>query len=420
VRTIARKGWCPGVLRPMESGDGYLVRLRFVNGVVSFALANEIAALSEQFGNGLIDLSARANLQMRGVTAGHLESLWARLAEIGLLDADPNAEAVRNVISSPLAGFDDSAVLDTRPVVVALEGRLTHEQALRALPAKFGFVVDGGGVLALTGIDADVGFRALRTSDGPRFSVHLNGAPAGAILPADVPDCASAIIHAFLALRADERRMGALIKRIGAAAIAQRVGLNGHVAISGSPPPVEKRDFLGVRALGARSFVGAAIAFGQLRAQNLRQLGERAKARGAAELRLTPWRAVLAPGLEAGRARALADELANTGFILDGDDPLLVLAACSGKPACASACADVRSTALSLVPSLARYRGTLHVSGCRKGCAHNARAPLTLVASPGGYDLVKDGFARDEPSVRGLTIQMLATYLGPQGKGNAV
>jgi precorrin-3B synthase len=412
VTEILRKGWCPGSLRPMETGDGYLVRLRLTNGVLFFERAAEIAALSEGFGNGLIDLSARANLQLRGVPKAKLQRLWERLDELGLLDADAASEAVRNVVPSPLAGYDDSAELDARPIVAALEARLTSEKALHPLPPKFGFLVDGGGVLPLTGVDVDVRFEAFMSKAGPRLAVRLGGVAAGAIDPVRAADAASAIAHAFIALRgAEERRMGALVKRVGVATIARHAGIEDCAAIPSPPARVERRVFLGVHALGAGAFIGAAVVFGRMRAGDLSLLAERAEAHGAAELRLTAWRAVLAPGLAPNAAQALDADLAAAGFILDGADPRLALAACPGKPACASAFADVRATALSLAPFLKSFEGVLHVSGCAKGCALHAPAPITLVATPDGYDLVRNGFARDEPAHRGLHIEALVGYL---------
>ena len=61
------KGWCPGALRPMASGDGLVVRIRPHGGRLSAAQAAGIAAAALAHGNGEIDLSARANLQLRGI-----------------------------------------------------------------------------------------------------------------------------------------------------------------------------------------------------------------------------------------------------------------------------------------------------------------------------------------------------------------
>ena len=104
-RPDLRKGWCPGALRPMMARDGLLVRLKITSGIVSAALALAVADLAERHGNGLIDLSARANLQLRGVTEESLPALLDGLDALGLLDADARSEAVRNVLSSPLAGL---------------------------------------------------------------------------------------------------------------------------------------------------------------------------------------------------------------------------------------------------------------------------------------------------------------------------
>ena len=79
----AAQGWCPGVLRPMESGDGLVVRLKLTGGIVPFDLAIRIADWSRCFGNGEIDLTARANLQIRGVTKTTLPGLQGAIAEAG-------------------------------------------------------------------------------------------------------------------------------------------------------------------------------------------------------------------------------------------------------------------------------------------------------------------------------------------------
>ena len=75
VNAPAIKGWCPGVLSPMESGDGLIVRLKLTGGIVPLDLAGQIAQWSRRWGNGQIDLTGRANLQLRGVTSENLPDL---------------------------------------------------------------------------------------------------------------------------------------------------------------------------------------------------------------------------------------------------------------------------------------------------------------------------------------------------------
>ena len=112
-----------------------------------------------------------------------LPALQAELAALGLLDSDPRAEAVRNVVPSPLAGFDPTALIDARPLVEALDALLIREKALHDLPPKFGFSVDGRGVLPLRGVETDIGFAAFLDDEGPRLRVALGGIVVGSITP---------------------------------------------------------------------------------------------------------------------------------------------------------------------------------------------------------------------------------------------
>ena len=61
------QGWCPGAHRPMMSGDGLVVRVRPRLARLSAAQTLGLCDLALRFGNGTIDLTNRANLQLRGV-----------------------------------------------------------------------------------------------------------------------------------------------------------------------------------------------------------------------------------------------------------------------------------------------------------------------------------------------------------------
>ncbi|HWK32367.1 MAG TPA: precorrin-3B synthase, partial [Hyphomicrobium sp.] len=159
------RGWCPGALRPMESGDGLIVRLRPRAGAFRCTEFMAMAELSVRYGNGLIDLTRRANLQLRGITPEGLPGLWNALRALGLLDANAQVESVRNVMVSPLAGCDPDEIIDPRPIARRLERGLADYAELWRLPGKFGFVVDGGGRCSLDGERADIRLRAATMED---------------------------------------------------------------------------------------------------------------------------------------------------------------------------------------------------------------------------------------------------------------
>ena len=123
------KGWCPSAYRPMLSGDGLVVRIRPRCGRLSAAQAHGVADLAARHGNGLIDVTGRANLQIRGVSAAGHESLLGELAQLGLIDADEECEAQRNVLVTPFWNEGD----DTHLLATALEQALAASRL--GLPA---------------------------------------------------------------------------------------------------------------------------------------------------------------------------------------------------------------------------------------------------------------------------------------------
>ncbi len=456
----------------MESGDGLLVRLRISGGIVDIALAQQIARWSRHWGNGQIDLSNRGNLQVRGLAVRHLPALHEALAEYGLLDGSEAGEAVRNVISSPLAGLDPGAVLDVRPMAQSLEHRLVHDAALHALPGKFGFVLDDGGMLGLDEVPADIRFIAVQTNDGPAFDIHLDGAAhdcLGPCHPAAVGDVAAALSDVFLRHRAERgtlvRRMRDMVAAHGAEAIAGDATL-AHAHSPRAARAARPASFLGAHRLGSAGFLGVGLPFGRIMAEDFAELASAAAANGAPALHLTPWRAILAPVPSMLAAQTLSAGLTEDRFVLDPADTRRRIAACSGAPSCARGTTPARGDAVALAAETARavsdqvappstrhgraspghpppaagakMAGTtlprvlgrpaitnwcnvignssntteggvvLHVSGCEKGCAHPGAARVTLVGRDGRYDLVDDGVASDAPTLRNLTLAQAA------------
>jgi precorrin-3B synthase len=403
------KGWCPGALRPMPTGDGLLVRIRLARRRLDPASVAALADCATQFGNGVVEMSSRANLQLRGIGEASLPGLQRHLDELGLIDADADGESVGNILVSPLGDIDPDAIIDVHPIAIALEARLRSEPALRRLPAKFGFLVDAGGASPLGDVEADIRFEALRGEAGPRFAARLAGAEGVAALaaPHEVPDIAARLALAFIegagACIDAPRRMRGLVAQKGAKAIFAAAGLT-PVASPFARRIATPASFLGAHTLGASTCVGASPPLGRLSADQLRTLAQAARRFSARDIRLTPWRAFIVTGLEDRRARKLAAVLGAQGFILDRDDRRLAVVACAGAPACANASRPVQAEALEFAAAIAPGRGlVLHVSGCTKGCARGRAAPFTLVARDLGYDVVLDGRASDRPSYFALS-----------------
>lgn len=364
----------------MPVADGLLVRLRVPGGTLTGPMAAAIADLADRHGNGLVDLSQRANLQIRGVRETSLSALTDALRELGLVNGDPAAERVRNVLCSPTCGLDP-ACTPVRSLARALDAALADSPDLwSTLPAKFSFTLNGGGQAPLADAVGDIRFDALSGSDLFRVAVggdQVSASPLGICAAHAVVDTALALARAYVDLSAGRyHRLGALVAAEGTRKLATSVPL--------APPPADNvlPDLQLNRVLGAHaSWTGVAFPFGGLRAEMLALLAHMAPA-----LRLTPWRALLLEGTAANDPVEIFQPL---GFILAADDPRLALSACSGRGACDSGLTDARGDALALAAVAPRLlaHGHIHVSACAKGCAHPAASPITLTARPDGYDL---------------------------------
>jgi precorrin-3B synthase len=388
--SIEVKGWCPGALRPMLSGDGLIVRIRPFCGAFSLEQARGLAELARRLGNGHIDLTRRANLQLRGLSDEHMPELHAELGKLGLIDPDSETEATRNLMVAPLAGLDPAEKLDVRPIARAIAEGLAGDEYLRALPGKFGLLVDGGGTVSIAAERADI---ALLAIDGG-IALGLD-TPAGTDwLGATSPDMAATV--ALAAARA-------FLEAAGPAKRFRMRGLSAdgraHVRSVLTPMlrPCEVIPLPTERRLGAfGAAVGVAAPFGRLEAEQLDRLSSLAEAAGAAELRLSPWRTLYFGAGDAAAARHAVQAARLVGLIVDVDDPLLRIEACPGAPDCKSSSVDARGDArrLAALAAAAGYDGSIHVSGCAKGCARSAPSELVLVGKAGRYRLVRNATTR--------------------------
>lgn len=368
------KGWCPGALRPMMSGDGMVVRIRPFGGRLRRAQADGIASLAAAHGNGLLDLSSRGNIQIRGVTEASYNPLIEGLRGMGLIDSSAEVESRRNLIITPFWIAGD----DTETIAAELTEALADADA-PVLPGKFGFAVDTGRKPVLQNGSADI---RLECDAGGGYILVAEGMQTGKpVARATAVSEAMALAYWFMENRGDARRMKTLIEE-------------GTVP-SGHFVPRQTGDYLpapGYTPTGA--IVG--LAFGQLRVETLSSL---AKHGG---IRMTPWRLILVES-----ARQLPQI---TGLITDAADPLLRVTACTGAPRCAQAHGETRTVAATLAPQLPAD-GFLHVSGCAKGCAHPRAAPVTVTAQTDGYALIRDGKADDAPERSGLSPDALKDLL---------
>ncbi len=360
----AVRGWCPGAHRPMMAEDGLVMRVRPRFARLAARQVLGLCDLAQRHGSGFIDLTNRANLQIRGVSEDAHGDVLQGLTDLDLLDIDAASESRRNLLVMPFWRAGD---LTHRLCAALLEAM----PRLPALPAKFGFAVDCGAAPMLHAASADI---RLERQDGGVL-LRADGSEGGRVVSeAGAIDALIDLVAWFAEHQSPENRRMARVLRATALPAAWQT----QRARDPVTPPV-----LGPREGGA--LVGAP--FGQVDAG---ALARHVTATEAPAIRVTPWRALLIEGAE------MPDDPA---FLTDPGDPLTRVDACPGAPLCPQASVETRALARALA---GRVTGALHVSGCAKGCARAAAADLTLVGANGRFDIVRKGCASDAPTTCGL------------------
>ena len=387
--TDFRRNACPSLAAPMRTGDGFLARLPPLSRPLSPAELGAIAEAARSHGNGLVEISKRGNLQLRGLASPDATALAADLAAAGL----DLAEGLP-ISSDPLAALS-KGTRDPAPIIAAIHAGLAQSDIGQKLAPKVALVLDLGTPTAPAGVAADLrlAFRGARTHLG------LSGTHASARWIGTVPSdgavaAALAVLGALAGFGPDARLAGSSALKDADKTIAAAVG---DLLPAAAPLAAPDIAAIGPIAGLGQHAGGIAVPFGQADAAALAALARAAADTGITGLAPAPERRLLFCGSAAAVATTLA-AAAELGFITDPTDPRRFLFACIGSAGCASGHYPARAVAATAAGPLAPWLdGSLemHFSGCAKGCAHSDGAALTLCGIDKHAALVLDGRARD-------------------------
>jgi ferredoxin-nitrite reductase len=418
---------CPGLFYGTPAQDGFLIRIRTPSGVINSQQGQAIASLAEEWG-GAIQITNRANLQIRSVQTAPTPEVYQTLQTLGLAAQNPSLDHLRNLMASPTAGIDPAELLDIRLLVQALDASIQTHTDWAALPAKFSIGIDGGGTVGI-GTRSDILWEhryneiqlsALHISDATGQTSSKNiyfqlalGAEKQLwdtqvlIRPEDCVSVVEALAKVYLdygnqnsdQTRSPKPRMKHLLQDWGVERYLQLV--NQHLPIPLKPvttcpipPPTVRYGHLGIhpqRQTGL-SYIGMSLRLGHLTVPQLTGLVELSETFGSQHLRLTPWQTILLPDIPNERLSDVLSVLPSLdlwstspqkrAIATDIYQPQIV--ACAGKPGCSAAATQTQLHGLALADALPLHLSlaspvNIHLSGCPKSCAQPSPADITLL-----------------------------------------
>ena len=366
---------CPGVLRTHPAADGRLARVRLPGGRIAPAQLEALALAAEDFGDGHIELTVRANLQVRGIGEGDTAAFAGRLADAGLLPSGDH-DRVRNVTVSPLSGRSGGRA-DLWGVADALDAALLAAPWTHALPGRLWFGLDDGrgDVLART---PDLAAQA--TGDATAELVVAGRRTGRVVGHTAVPGALLTLAREFLGVRDGEWR----VHELPAPGLARLLDAAAEIGAPGHAPPLPDSPSGGLPGRvgwlpqdDGAVLLGAVLAHGRLSSRQARF----AAAIGA-PLLITADREILIADLSEPVAETVVKVLAPLGFVFDADSPWTRLSACTGAPGCASSRADVRGELGRFIAGGGDVAHREHWVGCERGCGAPPGAVVRTLDGP--------------------------------------
>jgi ferredoxin-nitrite reductase len=414
-----------GLFYVAPNQDAFMLRLRLPGGILLAHQAEGLANVAERYGGGYLDITTRANLQVREIGAAHPITVLTAIDELGLTSRGAGADNIRNLTGSPAAGIDPQELCDTRPLCRALHHHILNHRELYGLPRKFNIAFDGGGRLSVLEDTNDIGFAAVRVGPGKPvaagvyFRMLLGGLTghqsfardAGVLLlPEEVVPSADAVLRVFIAHgdRTDRRRarLKYLIERWSIEKVMAEAASDLPFAWRHALPdiaeprgPIDRQAHIGVhrQAQPGFSYIGVVPPVGRLTAAQLRGLAAVAARRGSATLRLTVWQNLLISDIPDAAVDATRGEIAALGLATAASAVRAGLVACTGNAGCRFALADTKRHALALADHLDAHLAVdvplnIYLAGCPNSCAQHDIGDIGLLATKvdaGGDDEVE-------------------------------
>lgn len=389
---------CPGLFYPTFAKDGRLIRIRTPGGRLSSQQARVLAALGAHL-NKPLQVTNRANLQIRGLPAEIPPEVLNQLQEAELAARLGEVDHLRNIMASPTAGIDVAQLIDTTPFVKELDEYLSSHLELAELSAKFSVGFDGGEQVAIAAHN-DILLRAIDLN-GVHFCLYIAGVPIGIIKP---EECIWAIASlAKVYLKASQNytgtrklRLKQLVQNIGVQELCDRAQLS-LIPLLTELIPLRSQSHTHIGIHSQRqshlSYVGISLPLGRLEPWQLQGLADLVDewidplrvSQGDRTLRLTPWQNLLIPNVPNAILPQVQQQLQRldlhhlSTYIYSG------LIACAGN-VCASSATDTQADALNLAEYLDEKITldipiTIHFSGCSKSCAYHGASDLMLVGT---------------------------------------
>jgi ferredoxin-nitrite reductase len=395
-------------LNPVK--DSFMARLRIPGGQLKSFQLREIAAIAQELTTGYVQITTRANVQLRLIQPKDAPDFLRRIQAIGLHTRGSGADNIRNLTSNPTAGIDPYEIIDCTPYVQELAQFIISHREFYDLPRKFNIAFDGGGLIGSVEDTNDIGVKAVKVGDQVAFRIVLGGATGhkafardlGVLVPpAEVVKVTLAILRVYIAngnrgdrkkarlkhllekwtldqyLTETEKLLGYSLQRVPLDPNAIQYPFtdipHSHIGVYPQKQP-------------GLNYLGVALPVGQITPKQLLRLADIADHYGSGEIRLTVWQNFIIPNIPTAFIESVKKDVVRLGLDWKQSNLASGVIACTGNKYCKFSSTDTKGHALELVKYLQRrieldMPVNIHFTGCPNSCAQHYMGDIGLLGA---------------------------------------
>jgi ferredoxin-nitrite reductase len=411
-----------GLFYVAPAQNSFMCRLRMPNGIVSSHQMRGLADLAVACGGGYSDVTTRANLQIREITAQNAPTLLMGIQELGLTSRGAGADNIRNITGGPTAGIDAQEIIDTRPLCRQMHHYILNHREMYGLPRKFNIAFDGGGLVSVLEDTNDISFAAVAIPEGQAvpagvyFRMALGGITGhgdfardtGIILrPEQCVPVAAAVVRVFIEHGDRTDRKKARLKYV-----LEKFGLEKYMEeteklLGYSLPrlPIEtgakrgprlKHGHVGVhkQKQAGLNYIGVVLPVGRLKADQMRALADITERFGSATIRLTVWQNLLISDVPDAALEHAKRAIEAAGLGWSASSIRSAMVACTGNTGCKFSASDTKGHASAIAQHLESRLAldtpiNIHLTGCPHSCAQHFIADIGMLGTKVGEDAIE-------------------------------
>ena len=141
--------------------EAFMSRLRIPGGALKTFQLRELANIAKELTSGYVQITTRANLQLRLIQPKDCPEFLQRIQSVGLHTRGAGADNIRNLTANPTAGIDPHELIDVTPFCHELAHLIINDRSFYDLPRKFNIAFDGGGLIGTVEDTNDIGAKAV-------------------------------------------------------------------------------------------------------------------------------------------------------------------------------------------------------------------------------------------------------------------